>query len=157
MRTAVPMLLLLAAAAAAAPPPDGPAPAAAPVAVAFRLASPEPVAGWERLTMAHGDIAWWVAPEVLLDGTAVAAATAMPGEGDSWLVEVLMTPQGRERLAEVTGAHEGEHLGILIDGRLLSAPLIRAPITQGRAVLTGHFDAEEARRIAAGVVAGPRD
>ena len=124
------------------------------VRVAFRLASREPVPGWEELALAEGEGLWYLAPEVLLDQSLFAVATALPGDGDSWVVDVSMTAAGRERLAEVTSAHVGERLGMVVDGRLVTAPVIRAPLTEGRALLVGNFDAEEARRIAAGVMAG---
>ena len=124
------------------------------VRVAFRLASREPVPGWEKLALAEGEGLWYLAPEVLLDQSLFAVATALPGDGDSWVVDVSMTDEGRERLAEVTGAHVGERLGMVVDGRLVTAPIIRAPLTEGRALIVGSFDAAEARRIAAGVMAG---
>lgn len=124
------------------------------VRVAFRLASREPLPGWEEVTLVDGDELWYLAPEVLLDQSLFAVATALPGEGDTWVVDVSMTAAGRERLAELTTAHVGERLGMVVDGRLVTAPVIRAPLTEGRALLVGNFDAEEARRIAAGVMAG---
>lgn len=43
---------------------------------------------------------------------------------------------GTERLAEVTGAHRGRRLAIVVDGRVVVAPTIRTAITEGEAHLT---------------------
>ena len=41
---------------------------------------------------------------------------------------------------------------ILVDGRLTAAPVIRAPILKGVAIIQGNFSEEEAQEIAAGIV-----
>ena len=43
-------------------------------------------------------------------------------------------------------------IGMLVDGELITAPVIRTPIREGRAVINGDFTEEEAKRIAAGIV-----
>jgi preprotein translocase subunit SecD len=150
----VPTALLLAVAcAAAAVPAAFAADAPAPVTVAFRLVFAEPGPGREAMQSPGDDRTWYVEPEVLLDQSAFAAASAVPGEGDSWMVDVTMTPEGKGRLAALTRAHKGRRLGMIVDGVLVTAPVIRAAITEGRALVTGHFNEAEARRIAAGVMA----
>ena len=124
------------------------------VRVAFRFASPEPRPGWQEAVLASDGDLWYLAPEILLDETMFAVATALPGKGEDWIVDISMTAAGRDVLARVTRDHVGERLGMVVDGRLVTAPIIRAPLTEGRALLVGGFDAEEARRIAAGVMAG---
>lgn len=51
---------------------------------------------------------------------------------------------GTARLAEVTQAHEGRRIAIVVDGRVVVAPVIRGPITEGVANITldpEHIDA----------------
>ncbi len=43
---------------------------------------------------------------------------------------------GANRLAEVTRAHEGRRLAIVVDGRIVVAPAIRGPITDGVAAIS---------------------
>jgi preprotein translocase subunit SecD len=43
---------------------------------------------------------------------------------------------GAQRLAEVTQAHEGRRLAIVVDRRILAAPVIRGAITDGVAALS---------------------
>ena len=129
-----------------------PAPTA-PLRVTFRLAADEPVAGWETLAAASGGATCYVSPEVLLDQRAIAAATARAGERGHWIVDVTMTEAGAALLAAVTRDHLGERLAIVVNGSLQNAPVIRSPITGGRACIAGSFTPEEARRLAAAIVA----
>jgi len=129
-----------------------PAPTA-PLRVAFRLATDDSVPGWEALTAASGGATFHVSPEVLLDQRSIAAATARAGERGHWIVDVTMTEAGATLLAAVTRDHVGERLGIVVNGQLQNAPVIRSPITGGRACIAGSFSPEEARRVAAAIVA----
>ena len=129
-----------------------PAPTA-PLRVAFRLAADDPVPGWEPLAAASGGVTRYVSPEVLLDQRSIAAATARAGERGHWIVDVTMTEAGATLLAAVTRDHVGERLAIVVNGSLMNAPVIRSPITGGRACIAGSFPPEEARRIAAAIVA----
>ena len=145
------LTVLLLAAACAAPALAADAPA--PVTVSFQLVFADPAPGRTAMQSPGDERTWYVEPDVLLDQSAFAAASAVPGEGESWMVDVTMTAEGKGRLAALTRLHKGERLGMIVDGVLVTAPVIRAAITEGRALVTGHFSEEEARRIAAGVMA----
>lgn len=67
---------------------------------------------------------------------------------------VQFTEEGGRILKELTSALVGYPLGILVDGRLIAAPEIRRPITNGTAVITG-ISLEEARILAAELNFGP--
>ena len=133
---------------AALPPDSGPA---TPVHVQFRLAAEEPADGWEEFELEGRT--FHLEPVVRLDETHFALASARRGRGETWHVEVFLTEEGARLLGDLTTANQGRRLGMVVDGKLLSAPVIRAPITQGRALISGHIDEREARRIAAGVMA----
>lgn len=124
-----------------------------PLRVTFRLAVDDSVAGWTPLPAASGGKTFYVSPEVLLDERSIAAASARAGERGHWIVDVTMTEAGATLLAAVTADHIGQRLGIVVNGRLLNAPVIRSPISGGRACIAGSFSPEEARRIAAAIVA----
>lgn len=55
--------------------------------------------------------------------------------------------QGRELFAELTALHKGEILAIILDGGVLSAPVIQDEIRDGQAQITGQFSAEEAKAL----------
>lgn len=70
-----------------------------------------------------------------------------PNTGEP-IVQLVFTPEGGRIFGTYTAAHQGEILGIVLDGRVISSPQIGAVITSGRAVIEGNFDLETARRLA---------
>jgi len=133
---------------AALAPDDGPA---TRVHVEFRFATEDPTRDWETFELDGKP--FYLDPTVLLDESHFALASARRGHGKMWHVEVIFTEEGTELLGEITTQNLERRLGMVVDGKLLSAPIIMAPITQGRALISGDIDEHEARRIAAGVMA----
>jgi beta-lactamase regulating signal transducer with metallopeptidase domain len=64
------------------------------------------------------------------------------------IIGIEFTAEGQARFAEVTRTHVGRKIAIVIDGRVISAPVIAEPITGGKAQITGNFSREEAERLA---------
>lgn len=50
------------------------------------------------------------------------------------------TPVGTEKFARFTKDHTGDVCGIIVDDRVLSAPMIMEPILDGQAEISGGFD-----------------
>ena len=74
-------------------------------------------------------------------------------EKDSWfgVVDILLTfkPESSERFWTVTKEHTREKLAIVFDGKVISAPIIQAEISDGKAVITQSiFEKDEALRAA---------
>ena len=65
--------------------------------------------------------------------------------GPSVLLE--FNSEGRDLFAEITRENVGEVLAIFLDGVPITEPVIRTAITDGVAVITGTFTAEEGREI----------
>lgn len=61
------------------------------------------------------------------------------------LVGLDFDSTGTEIFARLTRENKGELLAIVLDGAVLSAPVIQDEITNGEAQITGQFSAEEAR------------
>jgi preprotein translocase subunit SecD len=55
---------------------------------------------------------------------------------------------GARRFAEVTRDHVGEPLAIVLDNKVISAPVIREPILDGRGVISGNFTVQSASDLA---------
>ncbi|MFH1473047.1 MAG: protein translocase subunit SecD [bacterium] len=55
--------------------------------------------------------------------------------------------EGSKLFAEVTRQHKGEVLAIILDGSLLSAPVIQDEIKNGKAQITGTFTPDEAKEL----------
>lgn len=69
-----------------------------------------------------------------------------PTTGEA-IVGLLFNSEGAELFAEITRENKGEVLAIVLDGTIISAPVIQDEITGGEAVITGVFTPEEAREL----------
>src|SRR3990172_4896481 len=63
-------------------------------------------------------------------------------------VSFTLTERGAQVFGDYTSAHVGDLLGIVLDGTLISAPVINSPITTGNGIITGQFTPEEANSLA---------
>ena len=62
-------------------------------------------------------------------------------------VVLTFTDAGKIRFAEATRRHIGRQLAIIVDGQIVTAPLVREEITGGVAVVAGAFTVQEAHVI----------
>ena len=103
--------------------------------------------------------------EVLLDRSAVSGVRAIrervavtsgrnPERKEVPAIEIVFTNAGRKRFAEVTKTLAGKQIGVVLDGKLVAAPLIQEPILSGTVTLTGKFTKEAAEALAKKVNAG---
>ncbi|MEW6282477.1 MAG: hypothetical protein AB1758_27965 [Candidatus Eremiobacterota bacterium] len=102
-----------------------------------------------RLEIQLFDEGGWV---TALDGRMVASAAVERGEYPA--LKVVMNAQGRDRLAQVTRARVGQRMRIVVDGKLLTEPVIQEAILGGEAVITGHFTPAELEELAVCLGAG---
>lgn len=95
----------------------------------------------------------WVGKAVLIDQndietckvvTTSDSSSNVPGKA---AIEVTFTPEGRKRFAEVTRQSIDKRLAIIINGRLISAPVIKSEIPGGKAMITGNFSTSEAEQL----------
>jgi preprotein translocase subunit SecD len=82
---------------------------------------------------------------------AAPAFDSLTGEP---IIDFRMTPHSVHAFAELTKANVGRKAAMLIDGRLVSAPIIREPILGGKGQIHGNFTAGEAREIADRLASG---
>jgi preprotein translocase subunit SecD len=88
---------------------------------------------------------WYVLESpVLLSGDRINDAGPTTGRTSfDIVVSMSFDSIGRRKFAQVTGDHVGEHLAILLDGKVQSAPVIQDQII-GNAIIQGNFTYEEA-------------
>jgi SecD/SecF fusion protein len=91
-----------------------------------------------------------------LSGNAVKSAHAVINSAGGYEVSLQLTAEGARLFERVTRENLGKPLGIILDGKLYSAPVIRSIIGDGRASISGNFTAREARNLA-GVLNNPLD
>lgn len=96
-----------------------------------------------------------------LTGADVKSAKAVleTANGAGWIVDLDFTPAGSAAFARVTGtlatqSPPADQFAILVDGDVLSAPLVQQAITGGKAQITGNFTADAARHLAALLTSG---
>ena len=88
---------------------------------------------------------WYVLKSpVLLTGDRINDAGPSTGRTSfDIVVSMSFDGVGRRKFAQVTGDHIGEHLAILLDSKVQSAPVIQDQIV-GNAIIQGNFTYEEA-------------
>ena len=84
---------------------------------------------------------------VEVDGANLTDARAgqNPQTGE-WVVNFTFDSIGARRFGDVTRANVGKPFAIVLDNNVISAPVIREPITGGRGQISGSFDARERHR-----------
>jgi len=64
------------------------------------------------------------------------------------VVAISFDSEGAKLFAQATTANVGKPLGIYLDGKLISNPVVQEPILGGEAQITGRFTLEEAQNLA---------
>ncbi len=85
---------------------------------------------------------------VCLTGEDLKDASEQMGQGQSPVVALQFTDAGGDKFAQLTSANIGRHIGIYLDGELLTNPVVNDAITGGSAVITGQRTLEEAKDLA---------
>lgn len=67
-------------------------------------------------------------------------------------IEITFTEEGAKTFSDLTAQNIGKPLAIVIDGKVILAPVIRARIEGGKASISGNYSKIEAHAIAAGIM-----
>ncbi len=86
--------------------------------------------------------------EVCLTGEDLKDAREQMGQNKSPVVALQFTDAGGDKFAALTSANIGRHIGIYLDGELLTNPVVNDAITGGSAVITGQRTLDEAKDLA---------
>ncbi len=81
-----------------------------------------------------------------LSGERVNAANS-GFETKGWTVNLRFDSEGAKQFGDITAAHVGERLAILLDGKVISAPSLNQAIYGGSAEITGNFTELSARKL----------
>jgi SecD/SecF fusion protein len=104
---------------------------------------------------AEGDANYPIQSEPMLQGDRlVDAALTFDERTAQPVVSFRLDSVGAKKFADITRVHVGEPFAILLDGKVLSAPVIREPITGGSGQISGDFTPAEASSLAALLRAG---
>jgi protein-export membrane protein SecD len=86
---------------------------------------------------------------VAVDGAELdnAQASTDPQTGQ-WVVNFSLNSVGARQFADVTTANVGKLFAIVLDGKVIEAPVIQEPITGGSGMINGQFTAQSATNLA---------
>lgn len=85
---------------------------------------------------------------VKLTGEDLKNAKEQMGQSKQPLVGLEFSEEGGKKFGELTAANIGRHIGIYLDGEMLTNPVVNEAITGGSAVITGQRTLEEAKDLA---------
>lgn len=90
-----------------------------------------------------------------LSGKSLKKASAQfdPQTGEP-VVALDFNDEGRKIFADITSNNIGDSLAIILDGQMVMAPQIKTPIVDGKAVITGGFNIEQAQQLSIQLNAG---
>jgi preprotein translocase subunit SecD len=109
----------------------------------------------EKETGTERRIPYVVKKQALLTGRDLSTARVSIDQTTSEpYVSVEFNAAGAKAFADLTDAHVGKRLAIVLDGNVHSAPVIRERIPSGRAQITGGFTTQEASDLAIVLRAG---
>ena len=103
----------------------------------------------------RGQGSYVIRRKIEVDGANLTNATAgTNSQSGEWVVNFEFDSQGARRFAEVTKQNVGRPFAIVLDNKVISAPVIREPITGGRGQISGSFNAQSANDLAVLLRAG---
>lgn len=76
------------------------------------------------------------------------AEVAFDPQTNEPMVTIDFNDEGKQLFAEITERNVQKPVAILLDGAIISAPIVQQPITGGTAQITGNFSLEEAKDLA---------
>ena len=120
------------------------------ITLEFRIAETKPFKELQKMSIYKtGDI-FYVHKRVLLTNSDIKSVMITNWQGRPGIM-LRMTDSGRVKWTQITEENIGRNIGMILDGNLVCAPLVRAKIDAGIAIINGIFTEEEAETIAAGL------
>lgn len=112
----------------------------------FRLGEQKPGPGLTEMTVTGSKQKLYLHENVELSEADLARVSVQKTEGRVEIMFVL-TEAGKAKFAKLTQENIDKSLGIVVEGKLISAPIIKSAIPGGKAVVAGNFSVDEASRI----------
>jgi len=66
-----------------------------------------------------------------------------------WTVHIVLTDEAAKKFGEITTRAVRKHMQIVVENRILMAPIVMTPIMKGEVAISGNFTEAEAREMAA--------
>ena len=126
------------------------------VKIEFRLAESSPSEGLQEVSIEGASEKLYVHKEVIVSNKDVVAARPIPSlVPNSFDLEIEFSDEGAKKITKATTENIGKRIAILIDGKVIVAPVVRSTISN-KAVIAGSapsFTRNEAEDLARKIVA----
>ena len=124
---------------------------ASATAFEMRLAETQPAAGLVEAAVPDSSTKVYLHREAIVTNADVIEARVISGiTSANFNVAVTFNSAGAAKMAKATTSHLNKPVAILINGRVVAAPIVRGPVSD-QAVISGDFDNSQATTIAAGL------
>jgi preprotein translocase subunit SecD len=124
--------------------------AAAAITFEIRLAEDTPAAGLTEAAVEGTTTKVYLYAETLAANEDVTATRTIAVNAGRFGVAIELRAEAATRMERATATHNGRPLALMLDGRVVAAPIVRGTIGRS-AVLGGNYSEADARRIAAGI------
>jgi preprotein translocase subunit SecD len=121
---------------------------------AAQVAQGRAPAGSQVLPMADGSGAIAVKRRVMVSGDQLVSAKQSFDENGQPAIAFSFNTAGSRRFGRVTQENVGKPFAIILDNKVLSAPVIQTPILGGQGQITGNFTVETANQLAVSLASG---
>jgi preprotein translocase subunit SecD len=116
--------------------------------IEFRAAEREPTKGLKQVTVTDTGEKVYLRKEPIITNRDIVEARALKSlYGDSFAVEITFTNEAANRMSNMSRYHKGKPLAILMNGRVISAPIVASAI-HDKVEIYVKFTRDEAERIA---------
>jgi hypothetical protein len=124
---------------------------AAAIRFEIRLAEDHAGAGLREARIAGSDRVVYLHQEIIVTNEDIAQSRVVQGNGPSRFgVNVELKGPGAQKMRQATAGHVGKPVAILIDGDVVSAPIVRSSISTS-GVISGDYTRAEAEKIVNGI------
>ncbi|MBP6218663.1 MAG: hypothetical protein KA436_08760 [Oligoflexales bacterium] len=118
---------------------------ASPVSLDFQLLNKGPTSKEMKIEGTNESVFLEQASLTIKD--VVSAKLTDPSCTSSCMIGIKFSEEGAKKLSQLTRTHLNQKMGIVLNGKLLSAPTIKAEISGGEAQISGQFDRNSANGI----------
>lgn len=113
--------------------------------IEFRLGGDEPVNGFSEMAFFRSQRKAFVSPQIIIANHDIASATVDTSRiTKEPVISVVLTQEASVKFADFTEKHINQPLAIIVNGRIMSMPIIRQRIYPGLVLIAGKFTREEA-------------
>ena len=108
----------------------------------FRLATDTDNFGWKKMELRGSDKPIFVSSDVSVDGSHIEKVSFYNDQKGNPSVGITLTDSGARIMETTTSENIHKRLAIVLDGEVVSAPVIQSTITK-EAQITGRLNKEE--------------